>query len=352
MHSTNDVMPSPHSNKPSLNRPAPINNRRQQGVAIITALLIVTIAATVSITISTRLQLDVRRTSNMIAQDQANFYLLAAEEWSQRILRDDKKDNNTDGLSEAWAIELPPLPVAGGSIQGKLTDLHSCININSLISENPAAVNEGSSAGNVAGGSAINPTTQARITQLFRNLEVDSNLTQSITDWIDGDLETTNPGGAEDGYYLNLEKPYHTANTPLQSISELRLIKGFEDSEIYNKVKDNLCSFVPVDADISININTASAEVLKSLSSKMTDNLVKDIIDHRDSELFGDVKEFTSFAKLDTIIKDTALLSTSSDYFLLRTQAIIGQANKVMYSIIYRDDTGKTEVISRVYRTL
>lgn len=342
---------SPRSNMSRSSIPAAAHRKRQRGVAIITALLIVTIAATVSITISTQLQLDVRRTSNMVAKDQANFYLFAAEEWSQRILRDDKKDNNTDGLSEGWAIELPPLPVAGGSIQGKLTDLHSCINLNSLITSTPAAGGNAGN-GNVANSGTINPTTQARIAQLFKNLKINSNLTQAIADWIDSDLNTTNPDGAEDGYYLNLVNPYHTANTPLQSISELRLIKGFQDSKIYNKVKNHLCAFVPITADISINVNTASAEVLKSLSPKMTDNLAKNIIDRRNDELFSDIRNFTSFARLDTIITDTTLLTTSSDYFLLRTQAIIGKANKVMYSIIYRDDTGKTEIIWRVHRTL
>lgn len=312
-----------------------ITGTRQQGVAIITALLIVTIAATVSMTISTRLQLDVRRTGNMIAQDQADFYLFAAEEWSQRILRQDKKDSTVDGLTEVWATELPPLPVPGGSIQGTLTDLHSCININSLME-----------------GNAVNASTQTRLNQLFNNLGITGNFTQAISDWIDTDLETSNPNGAEDGYYLNLEQPYRTANTPLQSLSEIRLIKGFEDSEIYNTVKDHLCAFIANSNDVTINVNTASIEVLKSLSSGMTEQLATDIIERRDEELFDNIKEFTSFAKLGTIIKDTTKLSTSSDYFLLRTQAIIGQANKVMYSIIYRDNDGKTEIISRAQRTL
>lgn len=195
-------------------RPAKIAAKNQQGVAIITALLIVTIAATVSISISTRLQLDVRRTGNIIAQDQAQFYLLAAEEWSQRILRQDKKDSSYDSLDENWAFELPPIPVDGGSIQGKMTDLHACINVNTLVT-----------------GGAVDATSKDRLFQLFRNLGVEDDLTQAITDWLDNDLETTNPNGAEDGYYLNLEAPYRTANTPLQSISELRLIRGFEDSK-------------------------------------------------------------------------------------------------------------------------
>ena len=313
----------------------PTTAKRQQGVAIITALLIVTIAATISITISTRLQLDVRRTSNLISQDQAYFYLLAAEEWSQRILQQDKKDSSSDSLDENWAIALPPLPVDGGTIQGTLSDLHACININSLIEEGK-----------------INEITQNRLTQLFKNLDITDNLTQAIADWIDTDLETSNPNGAEDGYYLNLDNPYHTANTALLSISELRLIKGFEDNKVYQQVAPHLCAFAANAAGIAINVNTASAEVLQSLSANMTKNLVDDIIERRTGEPFNDIKEFTSFAKLKTIIKDTANLSTSSDYFLLRTQAKIGHANNVMYSIIFRESSGNTKIILRSLRTL
>jgi general secretion pathway protein K len=312
-----------------------ISPRRQRGVAIITALLIVTIATTVSITISTRLQLDVRRTGNLIAQDQAQFYLLAAEEWSQRILRQDKQDSTSDSLDEAWAIELPPIPVDGGSIQGRLTDLHACLNINSLVE-----------------GNAIDATTKERMSQLFGRLGVKSDPTQAIADWIDSDLERTNPDGAEDGYYLNLETPYRTANSPLHSVSELRLVKGFEDSKTYQLVEPHLCAFILNGGNISINVNTASAEVLQSLSADMSESMVGNIIERRNEEPFNDLKEFTSFGNLGTIIKDTEKLSTSSEYFLLRTQAIIGQANKVMYSVIYREESGNTTIISRTQRTL
>ena len=313
----------------------PFNAKRQQGVAIITALLIVTIATTVSITISTRLQLDVRRTGNLIALDQAQFYLLAAEEWSQRILRKDKEDSTFDSLDEDWAIELPPIPVDGGSIQGRLTDLHACLNINSLVT-----------------GNAVDATTKDRLSRLFNRLGVKGDLTQAIADWIDSDLETSNPNGAEDGYYLNLEVPYRTANTRLHSVSELRLVKGFEEFETFDLVESHLCAFIIDGGEIAINVNTASAEVLQSLSAEMTESMVDEIIERRNEEPFTDLKEFTSFAKLGTIIKDTEKLSTSSEYFLLRTQAIIGQANKVMYSIIYREESGETKIISRTQRTL
>jgi len=331
--------PSSHHHKPtgpaSNGSISPGRRKKQQGVAIITALLIVTIAATISITISTRLQLDVRRTGNLIAQDNAYFYLLAAEEWSRRILRQDKKDSTSDNLNEDWAIELPPLPVEGGSIQGRITDLHACLNVNSLV---------------VAG--AVDVTAKTRFSQLFTNLGINPDLIQSITDWIDIDLATTNPNGAEDGYYLNLEKPYYTANTAMQSPSELRLVKGFEDPEIYQQLEQYICAFDLEGGTGTININTASIEVLKSLSSTMTDAIAKDIIEQREENPFNDLKDFTSFSTLKTIITDTTNLTTSSNFFLLRTQARIGYANIVMYSIIFREDSGETDVIYRSQRTL
>ena len=319
--------------------------KKQRGVAIITALLIVAIATTVSITISTRLQLDVRRTSNIISLDQVDFFLLEAEEWSQRILREDKKDSTSDDLTEDWAIRIPPLPVdGGGTIQGALTDLHACININTLIN------NDG----------AINAATEAKLTRLFTNLGITRNLTTALADWIDDDLDTPNSNGAEDGYYMNLEKPYRTANSPLLSITELQLVKGFDEKAgtdadsktVYQLVSPYLCAY-KTNGNLLINVNTASAEVLQSLATGMTESLVDSILKQREDTPFTSKENFTSFSNLKTIITDTDQITVNSEYFLLRSQAIIGQANKVMYSIIFRDtSSGATEVIFRTQRTL
>jgi general secretion pathway protein K len=344
------------------NKSCAFTGKRQRGVAIITALLIVTIATTVSIAISTHLQLDIRRTSNLIALDQADFYALFAEDFTKKKLQDTK---NFDDLMEALAQYgqfKQEYPVEGGFIEGKITDLNSCINVNALVNNNK-----------------LNPTTAARLTQLFSNAQITGNLTDAILDWIDSgaDDQTTTPNGAEDGYYMNLDKPYRTANTPLHSISELRLIKGFEnetssgagdkintydlivklsknfkDDDPDNAYAPSLCAFTSKDGNPSINVNTASAEVLQSLSPDMTKALADSIIEQRKSTPFSSISEFTGFSNLNTIIKNTDYLSTSSDYFLLKTKATIGQASKVMYSIIYRDAAGKTEVVYRTHRTL
>lgn len=300
---------------------------RQRGVAIITALLIVAIATTVSVAISTRLQLDVRRTGNMIAGDQAYLYALAAENWSQRILKQDREENDIDHLGETWAIELPPLPVEGGFIKGKLTDLQSCFNLNSLL-----------------GANADNATARTRLERMLNNLGIDKGNVQAIIDWIDTDLQTTIPDGAEDVYYMNLERPYRTANTVMLSISELRLIKGFEDPRIYDALLPHVCAF---GVSTPININTATAEVLRSLADDLSDSDVEKIIEQRNDTAFNNINEFTSFNNLKTKIAETEGLSVDTEYFMLKTESTIGQVRVITYSIINRSSDGNTKVIAR-----
>lgn len=306
---------------------------RQRGVAIITALLIVAIATTISISISTRLQLDVRRTGNVIAGDQAYLYTLAAESWSKRILVQDRKDSEIDHLGEDWAIELPPLPVEGGYIQGKLTDLQSCFNINSLLDAG-TDTNTGTNT-NVA---------RTRLERLLTNLKIDTAGAQAIIDWIDSDLQTTIPDGAEDVYYMNLDQPYRTANTPLQSISELRLIKGFEDPLVYATVLPHVCAF---GVNTPININTATTEVLRSLADDLTDSDIEKIIEQRNDTAFNNINEFTSSSNLKEKIGSTEGLSVDTEYFMLQTESTIGQVRVLGYSIIHRNIDGNITVIAR-----
>ena len=303
----------------------------QKGVALITALLIVALATVITVELSTRLQLDIRRTGNIISSDQALLYMMEAEYWSRRILKADRDNNNYDHLDEDWAMEIPPLPVEGGSIQGKLSDLQACFNLNSLYQ-----------------AGAVNTLAQGRFRRLMQQLSnpPTTDLSQAIIDWIDNeaDVITGIPDGAEDGYYLNLEWPYRSANQAIKSISELRLIKGFEENSIIEETKDWLCAF---GSAANINVNTAPAEVLESLAAGISETVAADIIANRQTAPYETMSDFLTINNLSTILTDTNGLSVSSDYFLLETEAKIGPARTLMYSIIQREGDGKTQVIAR-----
>ena len=335
--------------------------KKQTGVAIITALLIVTIAATVSVTISTQLQLDVRRTGNLIALDQTDIYVSFIEKFTEDTLQKTTAFNKlTTTLREKGKFEAI-YPVESGTVEGQITDLNSCINLNSLL--DPTAVPD--------------PLVEKRVNRLFSNNNIPTAMTAAITDWIDTDLTTTSsPDGAEDGHYLNLEQPYYTANQPLSSITELRLIKGAENSNAtpsyipYNNLialtrafrddDDNwpsLCAFKEKALTPHIiNVNTASRDVLLSLSGKMTPALVDDIIACRGAtgNEMTDIADFTGCSTIGAALTEDEQkqLAFTSEYFLLKTKISIGDAKKTTYSIIFRDAAGKTEIISRTQRTL
>jgi general secretion pathway protein K len=312
----------------------------QKGVALITALLIVALATVISVNIATHLQLDVRRTSNMLASEQAMQYVLAAENLLGIALYEDRNDNDIDYYGdpdehldkESWG-DIYEFPFGNALIRSQATDMQACFNLNSLV---------------VKGN--IDTVAQDRFKRLMTNvsstakLNLNGDLSQAIIDWIDddnGQPQTTIPDGAEDGYYMNLENPYRTANIPLQSISELRLIKGFEDNKTYEAIAPFVCAF---GTGASINVNTAPEEVLNSLAKDVDG---ADIVERRTDDPFDDIKEFLNYKDLKKTITQTEGLTVSTEYFLLKTEIRLGQSRTLMYSILHREDDGNTKVIAR-----
>src|SRR5690348_2188896 len=108
-------------------------HRRQPGVALITVLVILFLAVTLSSAMIWETGLDQRRTATLVQGDQAMEYALGAEAWAGQILRRDANQNaSVTNLAQNWAQQLPPLPVEGGQIIGRLEDMQGRFNLNSL----------------------------------------------------------------------------------------------------------------------------------------------------------------------------------------------------------------------------
>ncbi|MBD3609839.1 MAG: general secretion pathway protein GspK, partial [Gammaproteobacteria bacterium] len=103
------------------------------------AVLITAVISIVVISMVTRQQVEVRRTTNVVDRDQALLFTQGAEAWAKRILHEDKTKNNIDHLYEDWAIKLPPIDVEGGQVSGALYEQNGCFNINNLLDANGVA---------------------------------------------------------------------------------------------------------------------------------------------------------------------------------------------------------------------
>jgi general secretion pathway protein K len=285
---------------------------KNKGVALITALLVVSLAATAALTLSAHQQFDIRRTANLINGDQAWLYAKGAEAWSMAILMRDLRDNTTDSLQDTWAQTLPPIELPGGFITGEIEDLHSRLNLNNLVRADDTP----------------DPLTLNLFKRLLEVLELDPKLAQAVVDWLDGNIDALPPDGAEDEYYLGLEYPYLAANRKLVSVSELRMIKGF-DQKTYERLKPYVAA---LPERTKINVNTAPAAVLASLGEDIDLELAAAIVEKREEEPFEKVDDFTKLVSVDSK-KD---LDVKSQYFMLHNNTQIGRSRARLDSLIYR----------------
>jgi general secretion pathway protein K len=293
---------------------------RERGIALITAVLVVAIAAIIATSMMSRQNFDSRRTANIIHRDQAIAYALGAEHWAAVELSKDAKKNNYDHLKEEWAYELPPLPIDGGHINGKLQDLQGRFNLNSV----------------------LDPLQAERFIRLCQAINVEPDFIPALQDWIDDDTELREQG-AEDESYTLLDPPYRTANRFLVDTSELLLVKGVS-VEDYNNLAFYI-SALPGNSDI--NVNTASPRLLQSLTHDVTAPDVERIIELRADKPYQDIASFVedkAFAGKE-ISKD--YLTVSSQYFLLTADVMLGSAPLTLQSVLYRTTDGKITVIQR-----
>ena len=92
---------------------------QQRGVAVLMAMLVVTIGTIIAVNLMWQGTLDLRRTESALAADQGLMYVQGAEAWAADILRQDLVDSpESDHLGEQWAIELPPLPSTAARSRG------------------------------------------------------------------------------------------------------------------------------------------------------------------------------------------------------------------------------------------
>lgn len=300
--------------------------QRERGVALITALLVVALATTAAVAMIERQQLDIRRTGNGLQYDQAYLYVNGMEQWAARVLRRDGRDNKYDHIEEEWATQLPPIPVEGGQLAGYIEERQGRFNLNSLLR-----------------GDEPDPAAVERFRRLLVALDLDPDLSNALLDWLDEDIEPRFPAGAEDSIYLAKEPPYRSANSPMVSISELRLLEGL-DKEGYEKLAPHVAA-LPVGAPM--NVNTASAEVLMSLSNDIDSALADLLIEGRGEKGYETLDDFLAQPDLAKLTLPVEELGVSSRYFVVTSLVQFGRVNVNYQTMIERGDDNTTRVIRR-----
>lgn len=124
--------------------------RPQQGAAIVTALLVVTLASVVVSGLFWREHVAVRSVENRLALAQARWIERAALDWAKVILRVDQRQSAVDHLGETWAVpvldtQMDETVTAGAKIDdgrrgavlaGQIVDAQSRFNLTTLVGSN------------------------------------------------------------------------------------------------------------------------------------------------------------------------------------------------------------------------
>jgi general secretion pathway protein K len=300
---------------------------KQRGVAVLIAMLVVTVGTIIAVNLMWQGTLDLRRAEAALAADQGLLFVQGAEAWAADILRQDLVDSpESDNLGEQWAIELPPLPVdeQGGTISGRLEDLQARFNLNNLIDSNGRE----------------DPLARKQLERLLSLVEADPSLAGAVVDWLDPDTDQRFPSGGEDPAYSGADPPYRTANAMITSPSELMAVQGF-DKETYAKIAPYL-AVLP--AGTKINVNTASAVVLASLSDNIDVATAESLIEQRNGAEFLDIDQtFEDLVEPDMLTR----IDGVTEHFLLTATVTLGTNQLTVRSILQRDPSGLTRALFR-----
>ncbi|HET8706953.1 MAG TPA: type II secretion system minor pseudopilin GspK [Pseudomonadales bacterium] len=341
--------------------------KRESGTALITVLMIFAIAAFLATVVAEHQQMDIRRSANMISNDQAMQYALAAEELAKIVLIEDrlqdskpKRSGNTepvDGLGDMWNSPMLSTwkPIDAGQVRGKLYDLQGKFNINRLLFEKQMMATAGQMgpdglpvqpAGAAAPTQGRSPRLQLQtLMDYFKvfpqgaDLTMVQNFSYRVVDWVDSDnVPSGGDNEGEDDYYLGLQPAYKPRNNLFVDLSELRLLlAGAEVDEGQWQLFTNELAILP--PNVPLNINTADQYVLDAVVSGgggAQGFNAAEFVKAREAnggafETFTDAEQKGNFP---AAAADKCSLNT--EYFLLRADAMVDGRMVHMDSVLYR----------------
>jgi general secretion pathway protein K len=293
---------------------------RARGVALITALLITALAASVASKLSWDNSLDIRRTMVMLYRDQAIQVAVGSEGWVRSILTDDLAQTQNDHLGEVWATEIPALPIDSDAVQGqilgKLEDLQGRFNVNNLID----------------GNGELDEAAFDQFGRLLSALGLEPRLAGATVDWLDPDQNETIPDGAEDPLYSGFTPAYRTADMPISNITELAAVDGMDrvSFEIL------LPHVIALPGRTPINVNTASVEVLQSLGPNIDLGTAEGLIQMRENGGFADYSGvFAPLASAELV----PWISETSSYFQLKAVVQIDTVRVSLFTVLHRNES-------------
>ena len=295
--------------------------RAQRGIALITAILIAALVASLAFALSARERQWLNLVSNRTDLAAAQSFALSAIDLARLTLRDDMRNNQVDHLLEPWTVPVPPINVEEGKVGGRLIELQGRFNLYNLQS-----------------GGKVSSTGLAALQRLLatRNLP----------------LQWAEPLAQAMATQANLWQKTLAENKsanqaiskvlPVVNLAELADLTGLDSEKL-----DALDHWVTVLPEAtSINVNFASPEVLMAVTPGLSLKDAERLVSRRATEHFKSAQDFV-YALPERLRTSTpsSPYTVESQYFLSETDAWSGRAHLRLQALLYRQRSKIPETV-------
>jgi general secretion pathway protein K len=323
----------------------------EAGVALVLTLIIVTLVAIIVLELNYLMRVDVHASANF--RDGVRAYYLAKS--GVNVVKElfGRNIQELEELKNALLTGAPQtLPIGEDSASVRVIDEMGKININTLAAQ--ANAPQGTAGAQIPQGPGRTQPREAQavipwiqITQdLFQRLGIDPTLVGAVIDWIDVDEIPTGSGGAESSYYRRLEKPYTARNGAMETIAELRLIKGFTDEVllklgarrvggIVEPATTPYLTALPLQGgDWRVNLNTAPPPILNSLTREVGQYADR-IVQRRAQSRIEKISDLQQLGISGEALQDFQRLGTlTSLYYAVEARGTVGDMVKQITALI------------------
>jgi general secretion pathway protein K len=310
----------------------------ERGIALLLTLLVLTLLVALILEFDVEARREYRDAAAFRDNFKATVLARAAVQAARGVLQQDFiKDKQTgqffDAPTDIWAFPISNYAIGDGVLSAQIEDERGKLNLNDL----------------AAGGDPIAKKTKVlRFKRLFELVQINPDLVDAIVDWVDQD-EVPEASGAEGPYYQTLRPSYRAANAPLQTLLELRLIKGITPDLIEKLSK--VVTVYPQEGESRVNVNTADLLVLQALDPRITQGVASDIIQARPFKTIQDLDRVSSFEAVGKELRLQNLYDIKSDLFLARLVVSVNEVTRNGTVVLQRNaSTGTSSVL--YYRVL
>jgi general secretion pathway protein K len=298
---------------------------RQRGVAVITALLLTTLAITIVASLFWAQQVQVRSMENQRLHLQTKWILRGALDWAGLVLRQDGRDNVYTSLDQVWATPLAETrldqyierervegEVFDATLSGSIIDATSRYNLSNLSKQR-----------------VPDPLQVAIFKRLLTNLRLEPVLAERTAAAMASAqvLQATGDAPPEGS-----PKPVPASTAPVRLIQldDLLSVPGFTVAAV-----DKLRDFVIVLPEVTkVNVNTAPPEVLAAVMENMSLAEANALVARRKSAAWRDMANFIAEMNGKKPVADAA--DVVSNYFLVRSRVRLDRAALDAEALIHR----------------